>query len=434
MNSVSEPRSQWGSSRPAVRWVGAIALLSGLAFVGVRLFLARSPEPEATAPLQVETVTLTAATDLTLSRSYTGEIAAGRTSELGFEQGGELVTVLVDRGDRVAAGQPLARLDTRRLQAQRSQLVSQRDRALAQLAELQNGPRQEDIAAAAATVQDLERQLDLARLQQERREFLYTTGAISREERDVVAFNADALEERLQAARSQLEELETGTRPEQIAAQQATVQQLAASIEDLDIAIEKGTLYAPYAGTIAARRLDEGAIVQPGQAVVRLVESAQTEVEVGLPVAVVTDLAVGQPQSITVNDVEYDATIAAILPEIDPTTRTQTVVLALTALENATLPPEQLVELDIAQASSLDGFWLPMTALVQGDRGLWAVYALRSADAGEVDTFQIERRQVELLHAEAERAFVRGVINAGDRIVADGTQRLVPGQTVQGDP
>lgn len=432
MNSVSE--SRWRISRQAGSLLGAMALLLGLAFVSARLFLSSSPEPETTELLQVDTVTLTDENNLVLSRTYTGKIAAGRTSELGFEEGGELIEVLVDQGDRVTARQPLARLDTRRLEVQRSQAVSRRDQALAQLEELENGPRREDIATATATVQDLERQLDLEQLRQERREFLYTTGAISREERDVVAFSADALEERLAAARSQLEELETGTRPEQIKAQQATVQQLTAQIEDLDIAIEKGTLNAPFAGTISARRLDEGVIVQSGQTVLRLVESAQVEVEIGLPVDVVAALSMGQPQSITVNNAAYKANVAAILPEIDAATRTQTVVLQLPSLDDAVLPPEQLVELKFEQATETNGFWLPITALVQGDRGLWGVYGLRPDSSGDTDTFQIERRQVELLHSEAERAFVRGVIGVGDRIVADGTQRLVPGQVVHTNP
>lgn len=286
--------------------------------MGGSLLLSHSLEPEMDTALRVETIELGGSEALTLTRTYTGEVVASRTSELGFEQGGELVAVLVDRGERVVVGQPLARLDTRRLEAQRSQLVGQRNRALAQLEELQNGPRQEDIAAAAATVQDLERQLDLEELRQERREFLYTTGAISREERDVVAFNADALEERLAAAKSQLEELQNGTRPEQIAAQQATVQQLSAAIEDLDIAIEKSTLFAPFAGTIAARRLDEGVIVEPGQAVLRLVEQAQTEVEIGLPVDVVADLSPGQPQTVDVGDQSYEATSPPFCQKLPP--------------------------------------------------------------------------------------------------------------------
>ncbi|PSN79769.1 efflux transporter periplasmic adaptor subunit, partial [filamentous cyanobacterium CCP4] len=133
-------------------------------------------------PLPVETVALTPVEGYTVERQYTGEIVAQRSSTLGFEQGGTVVAVLVQEGDRVAAGQPLARLDTRSLTAQRQQLVAQRDQAMASLNELQNGPRQQSIAAAQAAVGDLEQQLALAQTQRDRRVDLYDRGAISREE------------------------------------------------------------------------------------------------------------------------------------------------------------------------------------------------------------------------------------------------------------
>ncbi|MEO1144910.1 MAG: efflux RND transporter periplasmic adaptor subunit [Cyanobacteria bacterium J06638_22] len=428
-------------SRKTGWMLGAIALLGGLTLLGIRTLLTRESAAPTVDALVVETLTVAPVESYTVARSYTGEVVAGRTSELGFEQGGELVEVLVDRGDRVAAGEPLARLDTRRLQAQRSQLVAQRDRAQAELLELQNGPRREAIAAAQSSVQDLENQLELEQLRKERREVLYTEGAISREDRDVVAFGADALEERLASARSQLEELQNGTRPEQLMAQQATVNQLTANIADLDIAIEKNTIFAPFSGTIAARRLDEGAIAEAGQPILRLVEQAESEVEVGLPLAAVANLNMERSLSVTIGGRSYEAAIAAILPEIDPTTRTQTVVLRLPSTAATDFSPEQLADIELAQTIDEDGIWLPLSALTQGDRGLWSAFAvqpteesdaeLSNAESSNARLYEVERRQVEVLHTEGDRAFVRGVLVAGDRVITDGVQRLVPGQQVQ---
>ena len=42
----------------------------------------------------------------------------------------------------------------------------------------------------------------------------------------------------------------------------------------------------------------------------------------------------------------------------------------------------------------------------------------------------LERRVVEVLHAEADRAYVRGTLQDGDWVVRTGVQRLVPGQQV----
>ena len=64
-----------------------------------------------------------------------------------------------------------------------------------------------------------------------------------------------------------------------------------------------------------------------------------------------------------------------------------------------------------------------MSALTASDRGLWAVYVINGENI-------IERRLVEVIHNEASRAYVRGLLSDRDRVVNSGVQRIVPGQTV----
>ncbi|MCJ2544499.1 HlyD family efflux transporter periplasmic adaptor subunit [Thermostichus vulcanus] len=77
--------------------------------------------------------------------------------------------------------------------------------------------------------------------------------------------------------------MQTGTRPEQITAQQARVQQLQASLASLDVALSKSVIRAPFAGRIALRHVDEGTVVGSGQPVLRLVESGAWEARIGVP-------------------------------------------------------------------------------------------------------------------------------------------------------
>jgi hypothetical protein len=69
---------------------------------------------------------------------------------------------------------------------------------------------------------------------------------------------------------------------------------------------------------------------------------------------------------------------------------------------------------------------------------LWAVYALVEPPADYAESggpsariAQLERRDVEILHTEPERVFARGVLMSGERIVATGAHRVVPGQLVR---
>ena len=242
-------------------------------------------------PLPVKTTQIQLTKTYQTVQRYTGEVVAMLKSEIGFERVGKLVTVLVDEGDRVTTGTVLAKLDTTNLAAQRQSLIAQKAQAAARLAELKNGARTEQIDAAQAKVRDLEKQLELEQLKRDRRKSLYNEGAISAEQLDEVAFNSQALEERLTNAKSNLAELVNGTRYEQIAAQQAVVAQLSAQIADLEITIAKSTLKAPFSGTISIRHVDEGTVVETGQAIVRLVSNSQPEVKIGVPINIAAKLS-----------------------------------------------------------------------------------------------------------------------------------------------
>ncbi len=277
--------------------------------------------------LPVEVDTLVAVSSYQQSRSYTGEIIAQNTSDLGFERDGKIVQLLVEEGQWVSAGTPLAHLDTSKLMAQKQELLAQKQQALsqlremqagprretiaaarvklaqewAQLREMQAGPRRETIAAARANLNNLQEQLELARIKSERRQALYIQGAISREQLDEVITDVNSQQARVREAQSQLDELLAGTRLEVISrqqarvreaqsqldellagtrietieAQQATVKQLESRLASLDIDLEKSVLKAPFSGKISQRYLDRGTVVSPGQNVVRLVQVEQ---------------------------------------------------------------------------------------------------------------------------------------------------------------
>ena len=377
--------------------------------------------------LPVKTTIIEPVRSYSTTQTYTGEVAALRTSEVGFERSGKLVEVLVEEGDRLTRNTPLAKLDTANLEAQRQGLIAQKAQASAVLAELNNGARREQITAAQANVRDLSQQLELEKLRSSRREYLYGEGAIAREELDEIAFNQKALNERLANAKSNLDELNNGTRIEQIQAQQAAVDRLAAQIKDLDITIAKSILKAPYNGIVAARNLDEGTVIQAGQSVLRLVENAQPKVKIGVPINVANKIQPGSQKQITVGGRKYNATVSSILPEVNTATRTRTVVLKLSPNAATQVSPQQIARLQATQDNSVEGYWLPINALVKGDRGLWSCYALVESDGDSIT----ERRYLELLETEGDRVLVKGTLEPGDEIIIDGTHRLIPGQIVE---
>ena len=133
------------SSRQRSRWLLGLGVIGLLLAIGTPIIQSQlaAQETETTAanaanPLAVETLTVEAVDRYTVSRAYTGEIAALQSSDLGFTRGDELVQVFVEEGDRVSIGQPLAQLDTQNLltqrrQAQRAEMLSRLSRTMSEL-------------------------------------------------------------------------------------------------------------------------------------------------------------------------------------------------------------------------------------------------------------------------------------------------------------
>ncbi len=376
----------------------------------------------------VEVIPVAPATSWPRVRTFTGVIRARRTADLSFPRLERLIELLVDEGDKVATGQVLARLDTTELDAQRREVQAQLEAAVAELHELENGPREQTIDAARAEVAELESMLQLAEARQQRKSQLVEKRVVSVEDFDTSRFTEAASRARLLAARHRLAELEAGTRAEQLAAQRAELRRLEGTLARLEAQREDSELNAPFAGTIGRRYLDEGAVPQPGTPVLRLVETGVLESVIGVPNERMDAFTSQCRVTLSVGDRLLDAELAAVLPELDDATRTRKLVFRLNESAND-LAPGQLVRLEVAEPVEQDGFWVPVSTLVRSGRGLWSVYRLSESEDGL--GWVSERCDVEILLSEADRALVRGTLQSGDQVIASGTHRIVNGQSVQ---
>jgi len=101
-------------------------------------------------------------------------------------------------------------------------------------------------------------------------------------------------------------------------------------------------------------------------------------------------------------------------------------VTAVFRLADAGLYAGTVAELVMNAEVDEPGFWLPLSALSESQRGLWSVFVIRSGAVGQT----VETRLVEILHRGDDAVFVRGTLRDGERIVSAGTARIVPGQRV----
>ena len=382
-------------------------------------------------PLPVQTTTVGKNESHKIWRSYTGTLVARRQSSLSLERAGKITQVLVNEGDRVTAGMPIAYLDTQKLIAKQQELLARRTQLTAQLQELKTGSRQETIEVARLELLDWHHRLKLSRLKQQRRQQLYREGAISLELFDEATTEVKSHQARYQQAQNKLQELRSGARSESIAAQQAAVSEIDAVLASLGLDLEKSILKAPFSGTIAKRLVDEGTVVAEGQAIVDLVEQQALEARIGVPVAIANRLVRGNEERLQIDNQNYRAKVLSILPQLDPTSRTATVVFKLEDSARSTLRVGQVAQLKLATTITDSGYWLPTTALTKGVNGLWTCYVLGTTTENDRTAFEIERRHLETIYTDGDRVLVRGTLQAGERAIVSGTHRLVPNMLVQ---
>lgn len=193
-----------------------------------------------------------------------------RQVDVAFRVEGRIAALLVDEGDVVEAGTPLARLETDRLSAQAAQAKAQLAREKANLQRLESGYRSEEIAAARAELAAARALADNARQNLERVEAMRAGNAISQKELDNARGTFRNAAAKQKAAQEQFALVSTGYREEDIAAQRAAVAAAEAQDELAQIALADAELTAPQAGVVLTRVREAGAIVQAGQPVFTL--------------------------------------------------------------------------------------------------------------------------------------------------------------------
>jgi multidrug efflux pump subunit AcrA (membrane-fusion protein) len=424
--------------------MAAVVALAASLFPGLRDSLANAPAQATEGygfhrALPVKAIRLNELPAPERMDRYRGTVEASKSASLSFRRSGRLLQLHVREGDRVEVNQLLAILDSRDLQAALRGIDSRIEEAQAVLAEQEAGPRQQSIKAAHAQLRERQSDLDLAQLTLAREENLQKSRASSQQAYDESRMNLERATAATQAAQEQLEELQAGTRKEQIVAQKARIQALQAEREDLLVQLNDCQLLAPFSGVVARRFVDEGIIAVPDRAILKVLQVDPLEARFGLSADDAAKLRPGDPIKLSKGNCVYPATVARIEPELDLATRTQGVIISITTpgtacavasvADSTPLVPGQTVSLGLSGTPTAeDEFWVPIQALSRSIRGLWSAMAITANGGG----WMIKRHDVQVLEIDGGLARIRALtLGSQDWIVAEGLHRITPGLDVE---
>ncbi|MFT3783766.1 MAG: HlyD family efflux transporter periplasmic adaptor subunit [Nibricoccus sp.] len=246
-------------------------------------------------------------------------------AQLGFKIPGRVVERTISEGQRVSAGQPIARLDDveqrQQLELRQAELAA----AEAALAELEAGSRPQEIASAEATVRSAEAERDRAQVDFSRFEDLRTKDAVTVRDFDTAQAQLRVADAKVVEAGERLKLLKEGPRAEQIAQAKARVQQARASVSIAQTQVENTKLAAPFSGIVVSHNIEPGEFVAAGTPIVTVADTLHTWVRAYVNQTDLGRVHLGQKLKIrtdTAPDKTFEGTVSFISSEAEFTPKT----------------------------------------------------------------------------------------------------------------
>lgn len=480
-SSVKEPsdsKSTWKNYWWLIPVVALVAAIGGVTYV--RLQEDEPPAATQTAPLSVRTLEAEQE-PIRAWVSSEGNVRAVEYQHLTFETSGD-VTYLANRngrrlreGDRVQAGELLARIDDRELVADVEQAEAavaearqQRAAAAAQVAQARS-----QVAQARTRVQEAQAQLqtaqsarNLAATNVERYRTLANQGAISQlefDQRQNTLEDAQAQVQTAQAAitsaRQQVDsaQAQVTAAQQQLEARASGITTAQARLSQAQVALEGASIYAPFDGVVAYLNYTVGEYFTPQAVTTQLggdyqgileripmvvIDPSRYEVMVDLAgptgerveagqealVASETDVGLAPMESMDSQTLIANARargeVFSVNPAVSPGGRAIEARIRLYPETTADLRHGEQVLTWIAVDENPSAVVVPLDAVVRRDQVPYIFVV--DPEAGIV-----EQRQVELgITGITQQAIISGV-DAGEQVVTEGQNRLVDGASVQ---
>lgn len=202
----------------------------------------------------------------------------------------------------------------------------------------------------------------------------------------------------------------------------------AARLESARLQLSKSQVKAPWAGTVAVRRVEVGDFAVPGQPLLELVDTARLKVRAFAPAADVPFLREGTAARVTLEGIEgeewAEGTVTRLGVELDPQARSLAVEVELPN-PGRRWRPGMLARIEVPRRILPEALLLPLAALVDFEREK-AVYVVEEGRA--------RRRVVELGPVLGEEVVIQRGVSPGAEVIVEGQQQVSDGQAVAAAP
>ena len=221
-----------------------------------------------------------------------GEVDATRL-DIAARVDGRVAAIPVERGQNVAAGAVLVKIDNPETLAKNEQAIAAKIVAEAQLANVRVGTRAEVIAARKAELERAQASVVLAQKTYDRVSQLAEHGNAPIARLDQATNSLHEAQRNVDQAQSAYEQAVNGYTKEEHEIAVANVKKAMADIAAVQSIIEQMVVYAPVASQVYQRNVEPGEYVSPGVPLVTLIDLDDTWIHFDLREDLVKTVKVG---------------------------------------------------------------------------------------------------------------------------------------------
>ncbi len=384
-------------------------------------------------------------------QTYVGTVMPSKRSAVGSAVDGRVTSFPVNVGDRVKKGDPLCQLLTETINLQIGAAQAELRLREAELAELKNGSRPEEIAQVAARMHAAEAASDFAGGRLVRATQLAKMGqTITQEQLEEYQSASTTAARMLHAVEQEHQLVVKGPRPEKIAQSQAKLEGQRELVEQLQDQLKKHTMMAPFDGYVIHEGTEQGEWVTRGQVVATVVALDEIEIEAHVLDSQVDPIRVGMTVRVEVPALKqplFVGKVTHISPQGDLKSRTFPVLVQVKNAireDGPTLKAGMVARVILPVGEPHEAIVVPKDSIVFGGpapmvfvvgplpapAGGAAGMSKSAAPAGPVPE-GVRPVRVELGIADGNSIEVVGELAEGDRVVTLGNERLRPGQPVR---
>jgi membrane fusion protein (multidrug efflux system) len=201
-----------------------------------------------------------------------------------------------------------------------------------------------------------------------------------------------------------------------------------ANARALETRLERTVVRAPIGGTIDARFIEVGSTLQPGAAVVRIVDADPVKVMAGIPERYAGEVRAGGNASVTFDHLdgrEFQGRLAFVGTAVNAANRTFPIEVTLPN-PGGTLKPGMVARVRTPRRSVNAAMLVPRDAVLRSATG-YLVYVVRTNG----DRTVAEARAVTTGASGGGKIVITEGLEPGDRVVVVGQQQLSDGDFVQ---